>query len=86
MYVIIVYDMKSDRTRKPRTLLRQYLTHTQNSVFEGNITEGDLKKIQPKLKKITEENESIIIYKFRSKKFVERIAHGNDPTEESQFI
>jgi len=42
MYVIVVYDMEADRTHLMLKLCRRYLVHVQNSVLEGEISEGDL--------------------------------------------
>lgn len=40
MFVIITYDIADmKRLNKTIKLLRKYLGWTQNSVFEGNITE-----------------------------------------------
>ena len=44
MFVIITYDVGEKRVNKVRKKLKMYLTWTQNSVFEGNITEGKLRK------------------------------------------
>ena len=44
MFVIITYDIKIERINRVRKLLRMYLTWTQNSVFEGKITESKLQK------------------------------------------
>lgn len=86
MFVIVVYDMEADRTDKPRKLLRQYLTHMQNSVFEGHITEGDLNTIKPILENMPKDNESIIIYEISSENYIERTAVGEDPRDENQFV
>ncbi len=38
MYVLVCYDIRSDRRRrKLRENLKAYLTHVQKSVFEGDI-------------------------------------------------
>lgn len=86
MFVIVVYDMKEHRTHKPRKLLRKYLIHIQDSVFEGEITQGDLNTIKPILKDMPKEDESIIIYELSTDNYLERTAVGTDPRQDEQFI
>ena len=43
MYVIITYDVGVKRNSKVLKICRRYLLHVQKSVFEGHITETDLK-------------------------------------------
>ena len=35
MFVVLVYDVKQERVGKVLKICRKYLTHVQNSVFEG---------------------------------------------------
>lgn len=86
VYVIVVYDMEADRTRLMLNFLRQYLTHVQNSVFEGEITEGDLETIENRTRDILEPDESTIIYRMNSGKYVDRTVVGEDPTEDERFL
>ena len=44
MYVLVAYDVDAKRVAKVHKVLKKYLTWTQNSLFEGEITEGLLKK------------------------------------------
>jgi len=65
MYVIITYDVNVKRVGRVLKVLREYLNWVQNSVFEGEITEGKLRELQLRLKKIIKEDEdSLFIYKF----------------------
>ena len=47
MFVIVTYDVAQKRVTKTMKICRKYLTHVQNSVFEGMITEGKLNKLKP---------------------------------------
>ena len=85
-YVIDVYDVEADRTRLFLKFLRRYLTHVQNSVFEGEITEGDLEKIKSKLEPMLKPGESAIVYRMSSEKYVTRTVYGEDPVNNSQFL
>ena len=77
MFIILMYDANVKRVSKYLKLMRQYLTHVQKSVFEGEITEGKLRELKHKINKLIEENEdSVIIYKFENTKYTERIDFG----------
>jgi len=68
MYIIIVYDVSFERVSKVCNFLRSYLSWVQNSVFEGEITESQLMRIENGLKNIIDENtDSIRIYIMRIK-------------------
>lgn len=86
VYVVAVYDVEADRTRLFLNFLRRYLTHVQNSVFEGEITEGDLEEIKRQLDSMLEAGESVIVYQMSSEQYVSRTVYGDDPTEDSQFL
>lgn len=73
MYVILVYDIGERRVTKILKLCRQYLNWIQNSVFEGEITEVKLKELLSVAKKIMKEDEdSLIIFKSRDEKWLEK--------------
>ncbi|SEG40668.1 CRISPR-associated endonuclease Cas2 [Algoriphagus boritolerans] len=73
MYVILVYDIGERRVTKMLKLCRQYLNWIQNSVFEGEITEVKLKELLSVAKKIMkEEEDSVIIFKSRDEKWLEK--------------
>jgi len=87
MYVIIVYDVKVERVSKVCYFLRQYLNWIQNSVFEGELTKSQLLKIKSELKNLIDENEdSIIIYKMRTKNTLEREIIGIEKSDTSTII
>jgi len=66
--------------------LRMFLTWVQNSVFEGEITESELMKIENGLKDIINENEdSIRIYLFPNDKIIQKKVLGLQKNE-PEFI
>ncbi|WP_304125738.1 CRISPR-associated endonuclease Cas2 [Methanosphaera cuniculi] len=68
MYILIIYDIKVERINKVYKFLKTHLTWIQNSVFEGEITKAEYKKIEQKLKQLIDEDEdSIIIYNIPEK-------------------
>ena len=51
MYIILVYDINLDGTgnkvlRHVFKICKRYLTHVQNSVFEGELTQAQLNKLE----------------------------------------
>jgi CRISPR-associated protein Cas2 len=86
MYVILVYDMEADRTHRMLKLGRRYLTHVQNSVLEGPITEGDLHRLSDEIDDLLNPGESVILYELSSDSLLNRTVYGDDPTEDSRFL
>lgn len=88
MYVILVYDMGEKRVGKMLKLCRQYLNWIQNSVFEGEITEVKLKELISRAELIMEEEEgdSIIIFKSRDQKWLEKQVVGHEKNDLDQFL
>ena len=80
MYVVVVYDVDKKRCGKMLKLCRGYLHHIQNSVFEGEITEARLEELKIKAKKIMEEEDedSLIVFKSRNEKWLEKEIVGAD--------
>ena len=85
-YVIIVYDVKAERTPKFLKYLRRYLPHVQNSVFEGQITDGTLTEVKTKLESMLEVGESVMVYEMSSESYVDRSVFGEDPMDDEQFL
>jgi len=87
MYVIIVYDVGVERVNKVCQFLRQYLNWVQNSVFEGEITESELLKIEIELKRIINpEKDSVTIYILPFEKILKRKYIGTKKSEISSII
>jgi len=77
MHVILVYDMGEKRVNKALKICRKYLNWVQNSVFEGEITAAKLTKLKGELKRIMDEDEdSVIIYRFRTLTYSKREVLG----------
>ena len=85
-YVIVVYDVQADRTPKFLNYLRRYLTHVQNSVFEGELTEGTLEEVKTTLESMLDSGESVMVYRMASEKYVDRVVFGDDPMDDQQFL
>ena len=87
MFVILVYDVNEKRVNKALKVCRKYLYWIQNSVFEGEITRAKLEKLKIDLKKvIKEEEDSVVIYTFREKRYTGRETIGIKKGGESLII
>lgn len=77
MYVIIVYDVNVERVNKVKSFLRQHLFWIQNSVFEGELTNSEFKKVSDGLMEIIDkECDSVIIYKLMMEELLTREVLG----------
>lgn len=87
MFVIITYDVEQKRVGKVCKKLREYLDWTQNSVFEGEITEGKLMKCLTELNKIIDKNEdSIYLYEVKNPKNIKKVVYGQEKSPIDLFL
>jgi CRISPR-associated protein Cas2 len=76
MYVILVYDVDQRRVAKMLKLCRRYLHWIQNSVFEGEITEVKLKELVLQARALMQDHDSLIVFKSRDSKWLEKDVYG----------
>jgi len=82
MYCIVVYDVGEKRVGKMLKLTRQYFSWIQNSVFEGETTEAKLMEYLHFAEKIMKkEEDSIIVYKMSTNKYLNREIVGVDKSK-----
>jgi CRISPR-associated protein Cas2 len=86
MYVILVYDINQKRVGKMLKLCRRYLHWIQNSVFEGEINEVKLKTLLAEANGIMEDTDSLIIFKSRNNKWLEKEVYGSEKNATDNFI
>ena len=87
MYIIAVYDVASERCGKMLKLCRRYLNWIQNSVFEGELTEVQLKKLILEAKEIMDDqNDSFILFQNRHKNWLEKQVIGKERSDIGQFL
>jgi len=92
MYVILVYDIKMDDEgpkiwRNTFKICKRYLIHIQNSVFEGDLTKVQIASLQIELKKyIRKDKDSVILFKSRDAKWLEREMCGIQEDLTSRFL
>ena len=82
MYIILVYDIEEKRVGKMLKLCRRYLNWIQNSVFEGELSDVKLKELLIEADKImNREKDSIIVFKGRQEKWLEKLVIGKEKNE-----
>ena len=92
MYVILVYDIKMDDEgskiwSNTYKICKRYLIHIQNSVFEGDLTKVQITSLQMELKKyIRKDKDSVILFKSRDAKWLEREMWGIQEDLTSRFL
>jgi len=88
VFIILYYDVGEARCSKMLKQCRAYLQWVQNSVFEGEISLASYEELIYKLKEIMDEDsgDSIVVYKFRTLRYTERIVFGQDKKGDFKFI
>ncbi|OYD07557.1 CRISPR-associated endonuclease Cas2 [Paludifilum halophilum] len=87
MYVIITYDVGEKRVHKVCKKLREYLTWTQNSVFEGSIGKGKLTRCMHELDGIIHADEdSIYLYQVNNPNHIQKKVYGQEKSFDDLFL
>ena len=87
MFVILTYDIEVKRINRVRKTLKKYLTWTQNSVFEGEITEGKFHKCLSEINKLIDKRtDSIYIYRVQMPKNIKKDVIGIEKSFDELFL
>ncbi len=92
MYLILVYDIQLDEKgsavlRKVFKSCKKYLTHIQNSVFEGELSTVQLLELKAEIRKFLREGQdSCIIFKGRNTKWMEKEFVIKEEDKATQFL
>ena len=92
MYVVLVYDIKMDDKgarvqNKVFKSCKKYLSHVQNSVFEGEITESQILELKLAISKvIRKDKDSLIVFKCRQEKWIPKEMWGLQEDKTSNFL
>ncbi|MFR5265184.1 CRISPR-associated endonuclease Cas2 [Clostridium sp.] len=87
MFVVLTYDVGEKRVNKVRKKLKMYLNWTQNSVFEGEITDAKLRKCLAELNKIINKSEdSLYIYRVKNPNNIMKDVIGEEKSSDELFI
>jgi CRISPR-associated protein Cas2 len=76
LFVVLVYDVDESRVARVLKVCRKYLTWIQRSVFQGEITEGNLELLKNELSRLIKDEDSIVFYLTPSKKNIKREVMG----------
>lgn len=87
MFVILTYDIEEKRINKVRKTLKKYLIWTQNSVFEGDITEGKLHKCLSEINKLIDRRvDSVYVYRVNISKNIKKDVIGIEKSFDDLFL
>lgn len=92
MYVILVYDIITDEKGKkilPKVFktCKKYLTHIQNSVFEGELSRPNALALKKELDLyIRKDKDSVILFHTREEKWLYKEFLGKVDDKTSNFL
>ena len=92
MYVVLIYDVEVDdngakASRNIFKICKKYLTHVQKSVFEGDITPALLQQLKSEINKhIRKNRDSVIIFKSREERWLQKEFWGIEDEKTSNFF
>lgn len=92
MYIVLVYDVSKENNGAKRwsrifKICKRYLTHIQNSVFEGEITKAQLESLKQEMKQnIDKDMDSVIIFKSRQERWLDKEFWGKKDDKTSFFL
>lgn len=92
IHIILVYDItliENGTTiwRKTFKTCCRYLTHIQNSVFEGDLSESQIMSLKIDLKKIVRKDlDSVILFSVNNPKWIEKEFIGKIDEKTSSFF
>ena len=84
MYVVLVYDISQEKNGARRCsrifkICKKYLSHIQDSVFEGELSNAQLERFKQELKGyINKELDSVILFKSRQEKWLDKEFWGKE--------
>jgi CRISPR-associated protein Cas2 len=86
-FLIVTYDIDEDRVNKVRKILKKYLNWSQNSVFEGEVTEGILNKCKAELRKVVKTDyDSVYFYRVENPNHLKKETFGVEKNPDGTFL
>lgn len=92
MYIVLVYDIKQDNNGQKRwshvfKTCKKYLSHIQNSVFEGELSKVQLEMLRREINPYIDKNmDSVIVFKSRQEKWLDKEFWGTYDDATSTFL
>lgn len=92
MYVVLVYHIAQDKNGQKRwshvyKICKKYLSHIQNSAFEGEISKVQITKLQQELKPyVDKELDSVILFKSHQARWLDKEFWGKEDDATDFFL
>lgn len=93
MYIVAMYDINTEtkagqkRLRLIFKLMKKYLIHIQNSVFEGELTKAKFEKLKTEVNNIIKPKiDSVIFFKSRDIKWMDKEICGIEKDDTDNFL
>lgn len=85
MHVIVIYDVPADRTHVFRKLLRRRLTHLQQSVFFGELTDGQVTELKHDIEAKLQPDDSVVVFESTNPAAFDYTTYGATDDPDSRF-
>ncbi|WP_420028564.1 CRISPR-associated endonuclease Cas2 [Halorussus lipolyticus] len=85
MFVVIVYDVRADRTQQICDYLRRWLNWRQNSVFDGHLTESEYEEVRSWIQSFVDTGEQVLLYTTTREDALD-IEEFGDEREDTRFL
>ena len=87
MHILLMYDIGEKRVQKVRKVCLKYLFPIQLSVFEGELTEAQLRKLKVDIRRVIDENyDSILIFKINNPVWIKKEVVGQEKNDHGNII
>lgn len=84
MFLIAAYDVPAERTEKYRKLLARYLSQLQYSVFAGDLTEKDYRKLRQDIKVLYEDSDYLVFVRTANRRNIQMELVKDGVTQEDK--
>jgi CRISPR-associated protein Cas2 len=86
-FYIAVYDVNVKRVARMLKLFRRYMTWVQNSVFEGDLTDAQFRRLEAEARDLMKPAEdNVIFYELGNEKYITRTALGTEKGEPGRML
>lgn len=86
MYVIVAYDTESKNCPRLHKCLKGFLNWNQNSVFAGELTEGQFFELRKRLEAVKRPDTSITVFHCKDPDYLKRETIGSSKAAKENFF
>ncbi len=87
MYVVVVYDTAVKRNARVLRTCRQFLHHVQRSVFEGHLSDAQLRRFHDRINQvIVSDYDHILVYTYPPGTTPHREVWGREESRPSDVL